>query len=60
MSTGTINSGRAAGKLESLIHVGEITQDQAEWMAQLEFGLDADEVDDAVERIRRFCQSERE
>ncbi len=50
---GTRNSGRIAGLLETEIEAGRMTLGQAEWQAQIAFNLDADEVDDVIDRLRR-------
>ena len=54
-SSGTRNSGRVAGLLELEVSAGRMTVGQAELAAQLGFGLDADEVDDCVERLRTYA-----
>jgi hypothetical protein len=55
-----IQVGRAAAKLVMAIDEGIISQSQAEDSARLHWGLDSDDADDVIRRIRKHVEEMRE
>jgi hypothetical protein len=47
-----LSAGRAAGKLASAVCSGEMDFDQAAFSARIEWGLDADDAEWAINRLR--------